>query len=91
MKFQLPHAATTKTAHTMTNTFGMMKFATSGKEQTMSELKPCPFCGSKAEVYEECEMVKIRCSSYMCQASVNGWHDEVEDAIEAWNRRADDD
>ena len=51
--------------------------------------KACPFCGSKAEVYEECEMVKIRCSSYMCQASVNGWHDEVEDAIEAWNRRAD--
>lgn len=54
----------------------------------MSDLKPCPFCGSKAEVYEECEMVKIRCSSYMCQASVNGWRDEVEDAIEAWNKRA---
>ena len=54
----------------------------------MKEIKPCPFCGSKAEVYEECGMVKIRCSSYMCQASVNCWHDEVEDAIEAWNKRA---
>lgn len=53
----------------------------------MSKLKPCPFCGNKAEVYEECELIKIRCSNYMCQASVNSWHDEVEDAIDAWNKR----
>lgn len=54
----------------------------------MKEIKVCPFCGSKAEVYEECELVKIRCSNYMCQASIMNWHDEVEDAIEAWNKRA---
>ena len=36
MKFQLLHAVTTKTAHTMTNTFGMMKFATSGKEKMVT-------------------------------------------------------
>lgn len=35
MKFQLLHAAITKTAHITINTFGMMKFAMSGKEQTM--------------------------------------------------------
>ena len=56
----------------------------------MSKLKPCPFCGNKAEVYEECELIKIRCSNYMCQASVNSWHDEVEDAIDAWNKRSAD-
>lgn len=56
----------------------------------MSKLKPCPFCGNKAEVYEECELIKIRCSNYMCQASVSSWHDEVEDAIDAWNKRSAD-
>lgn len=32
----------------------------------MSELKPCPFCGSEAEYYSDCEMVKVRCSNYDC-------------------------
>ena len=37
MKFQLPHTAITKIAHTTINTFGMMKFATSGKEQIITK------------------------------------------------------
>jgi hypothetical protein len=36
-QFQLLHAVTTKTAHTITHTFGMMKFATSGKEQIITK------------------------------------------------------
>jgi len=54
------------------------------------KLKKCPFCGSEAEVYGDCDMVKIRCSNYDCQCSLLAWWDEVEDAAEEWNARADD-
>jgi hypothetical protein len=50
---------------------------------------PCPFCGSEAEWHGECEMIWIRCSNYECMAEQNGRFDEPEEAVEAWNRRAD--
>lgn len=52
------------------------------------ELKPCPFCGSEAEIWGEEDMVKVRCSNYECMASKIGWFDEPEEAAEDWNRRA---
>ena len=65
----------------------------------MSELKPCPFCGGKAELYEseaynlktETKEKNIRwfvmceqCTALTCGAL-------KKKAIEAWNRRANDD
>lgn len=60
-----------------------------------SELKPCPFCGSEARLtystdnhrqpYVTCDTPKCpSCNPYQ-------WHYHTEEeAIEAWNRRADD-
>ena len=46
------------------------------------ELKACPFCGSAAEYYGECDMVKVRCSNYNCQCELITWFDEPEEAAE---------
>lgn len=54
----------------------------------MYDLKPCPFCGSEAEYYSDCEMVKVRCSNYDCLCHLVTWFDEPEEAAEEWNRRA---
>lgn len=59
------------------------------------ELKPCPFCGGKAELHSwhkpEC-MAKdeIRAEVWCndCPATV-GTYLTKEEAVEAWNRRAD--
>jgi len=52
----------------------------------MTELKPCPFCGSKAEIYQDYEgSWTIECT--VCFA--RSWpRKDKEQAIEAWNRRA---
>ena len=56
------------------------------KEQ---ELKPCQICGATDEV----ELVKIGewvlCRCNMCDTK-SGFYETEEDAINAWNRRADD-
>jgi Lar family restriction alleviation protein len=58
----------------------------------VTELKPCPFCGS--------EDIEIDCAGYLddsdhwviCQdcGAASGIIKEASDAIEAWNTRADD-
>jgi Lar family restriction alleviation protein len=59
----------------------------------MSEkLKPCPFCGSShvlAEDFEEFDMGMywIRCGDCGAGCSTK---DTTEEAIKAWNRRAND-
>ena len=61
----------------------------------MAELKPCPFCGGKAflsEVLYYCEPGRcttqfIECNE--CHATTYEYNTE-EEAIEAWNRRAED-
>lgn len=53
----------------------------------MDELKKCPFCGSDAEYYGECDMVWVRCSNYDCQAQRIAKFDEPEEAVEDWNNR----
>lgn len=52
----------------------------------MDELKLCPFCGAKAEVYQTIESRwVIEC--LLCFA--RSWaRDSKEEAIKAWNRRA---
>jgi Lar family restriction alleviation protein len=61
----------------------------------MAELKPCPFCGSKAFLSEfvyDLELGRVKMQFVEC----NGCHattyeyDTEEEAIEAWNRRAED-
>ena len=61
----------------------------------MSELKPCPFCGGKAEI-EHNEILTLMFSYVVCrncgaktgEYRVNSTYSSDEKAIEAWNRRA---
>lgn len=52
----------------------------------MDELKTCPFCGSKAEIYQHYDSLwTVEC--VVCFAAT--WpRKNKEDAVEAWNRRA---
>ena len=61
-----------------------------------NELKPCPFCGGKAELisikaFEWCDYEYIaRCANPECDSELRAKHFERKEAIEAWNRRCDD-
>lgn len=62
----------------------------------MSELKPCPFCGSEAElVYYGLNgnFKVIQCS--VCGARTRMFNSDIikrgENVVEAWNKRAKDD
>lgn len=63
------------------------------------ELKPCPFCGGEAEInphsfWNEKEKdftdktFGVVCGE--CQTSGNQFYGTEAEAVEAWNRRADD-
>lgn len=52
----------------------------------MFELKPCPFCGGKAELCGD-NYFWVSCTS--CYTDTYGSHDK-EDVIERWNRRVSD-
>lgn len=55
----------------------------------MVELKPCPFCGGEAHIRQNGNRVFpwVVCSDCIASTRV---YDSVEEAIEAWNRRAGD-
>ena len=56
----------------------------------MIELKPCPFCGGEANLVQGSSgklLPWVRCRD--CGAETSDY-DSVEEAAEAWNRRADD-
>jgi hypothetical protein len=55
--------------------------------KSMEELKPCPFCGSKAKLVGECDMVWARRTNYDCMAERINKFDESEETIEDWNKR----
>lgn len=55
------------------------------------ELKPCPFCGGEAEVsygYTFGAEYQYQPNCTKCYCSL-GIYDSEEEAIEAWNRRTD--
>ena len=64
----------------------------------MAELKPCPFCGGKAEVIQtkcltnDCTLYHV--FHYELRCPIDGIRTEncrsAEEAIEAWNRRTED-
>ena len=62
----------------------------------MTELKPCPFCGGEAEMCEDSitafgkyrKLYVVVCKN-LC-VKTRQWYSE-EQAIEAWNRRANND
>lgn len=61
----------------------------------MNNLKPCPFCAGKAFVRYVLPMSAVQCEKCGATAAVYADEYEAEDskpkAIEAWNRRVDDD
>ena len=70
------------------------------KERTMSELKPCPFCGSEkiqfaVEGYfrpwaNEGMKLWYHCACYECGSEMDsGSAVDMKRAIEVWNRRVD--
>ncbi len=67
----------------------------------MIDLSPCPFCGKKVAVLTEAREPGY-CTKYglhivVCDASKGGcgastgYHIRMEHAVEAWNRRTDND
>lgn len=70
-------------------------------EPTMTELKPCPFCGADAELLDVRKFLVVSKFSYIFTYSVKCSNKECgvkpytkyssteEEAIRAWNRRAE--
>lgn len=58
----------------------------------MIDLKPCPFCGAIAHLWEWNYGTAIECSQYNPKThQVQIKQETKEKAIEEWNRRTDDD
>lgn len=71
----------------------------------MAELKPCPFCGGKAEIKLSSSAIAYMGSVYSCHIGCKecglglsenfvdmGLAGEIEEVlVEAWNRRVNDD
>lgn len=53
-------------------------------EQNTTELKPCPFCGARAEFATNSYAIWVACSYCQC----HGEEGSKEEAIAAWNKRA---
>lgn len=59
------------------------------EEKAMSEIKPCPFCGWRADTYDNgWENLQSDFVVYCMNCGSEGKHcTTTEEAIEAWNRR----
>lgn len=66
----------------------------------MTELKPCPFCGGEAKIQHEYsresgDWYAVDCLNKKCPMEIvivtTGWRPTEAEAVEAWNRRANDD
>lgn len=59
----------------------------------MDELKPCPFCGEKAIITSWIDGFKVGCmQTFTCRGGTSSsrYYETEEEAVEEWNRRADD-
>ena len=60
-----------------------------GFDKKKDRLKPCPFCGSKALMYEDVLPFQrwscVRCSSKDCEVAL--FEKTLDEAVEKWNRR----
>lgn len=60
-----------------------------------NELKCCPFCGARGTVRKKINLKAwiVECSNVKCPASymIGYDYDSKEEAIEAWNRRVQND
>ena len=54
----------------------------------MEQLKPCPFCGGEAKVLYLPNKCGWNVYCRMCEVEM--LYDSEQEAIEAWNRRVDD-
>lgn len=53
-----------------------------------SRLKPCPFCGSKAEIEESHKFFAVGCTNTNCKVTaMTEWQCTLDEAIDAWNGR----
>ena len=61
----------------------------------MEQLKPCPFCGGEAVMetfttsFEKHPRYRVRCTEKGCRVALDWDWFEGKEALEAWNRRAD--
>ena len=56
----------------------------------MAELKPCPFCGGRASIVLKGGSFFVYCNRCPGAVVTDYVHQSEEEAIEAWNRRAED-
>lgn len=59
----------------------------------MIELKPCPVCGLKAVLVESVNTQRfhVECTNATCSRYMTPWFPTKREAVEAWNRRVNND
>ena len=68
----------------------LKEWLSSWKEDNMTDLKPCPFCGGESEIEtEECSGYDVVCKTNDCfmDKGGGGIFDTEQEAIKAWNTR----
>lgn len=58
--------------------------------KSIKKIKPCPFCGSKAEMFEfnsEFGTISVRCTNEECDITMGKAFFTEEETIKHWNRR----
>lgn len=54
----------------------------------MSILKTCPFCGGEVDIWFDPETYTYKVRCFECDCVVAQYYGCIDEAIEAWNRRA---